>query len=140
MNEMNTAKAYELRTLCAEDVFPMFKIISKIGIKEFKSCFESEDVKEAIKSATNKSETDDGETQADLEVIGLGVALEIASVIMANIPQAKEDIYLFLAQVSGMSKDDIRNLPISTFTEMIIDVVKKEEFKDFFGVVSKLFK
>lgn len=140
MNETNTAKAYELRTLCAEDVFPMFKIISKIGIKEFKSCFESEDVKEAIKSATNKSETDDGETQADLEVIGLGVALEIASVIMANIPQAKEDIYLFLAQVSGMSKDDIRNLPISTFTEMIIDVVKKEEFKDFFGVVSKLFK
>lgn len=134
MNETNTAKAYELRTLCAEDVFPMFKIISKIGIKEFKSCFESEDVKEAIKSATN------GENQNDLEVIGIGVALEIASVIMANIPQAKEDIYLFLAQVSGMSKDDIRNLPISTFTEMIIDVVKKEEFKDFFGVVSKLFK
>lgn len=134
MNEMNTAKAYELRTLCADDVFPMFKIISKIGIKEFKSCFESEDVKEAIKSATN------GETQDGLEVIGLGVALEIASVIMANVPQAKEDIYLFLAQVSGMSKDDIRNLPISTFTEMIIDVVKKEEFKDFFGVVSKLFK
>ena len=134
MNEMNTAKAYELRTLCAEDVFPMFKIISKIGIKEFKSCFESEDVKEAIKSATN------GETQDGLEVIGLGVALEIASVIMANVPQAKEDIYLFLAQVSGMSKDDIRNLPISTFTEMIIDIVKKEEFKDFFGVVSKLFK
>lgn len=134
MSEMNTAKAYELRTLCADDVFPMFKIISKIGIKEFKSCFESEDVKEAIKSATN------GDKQADLEVIGIGVALEIASVIMANIPQAKEDIYLFLAQVSGMSKDDIRNLPISTFTEMIIDVVKKEEFKDFFGVVSKLFK
>lgn len=134
MNEMNTAKAYELRTLCADDVFPMFKIISKIGIKEFKSCFESEDVKEAIKSATN------GETQDGLEVIGLGVALEIASVIMANVPQAKEDIYLFLAQVSGMSKDDIRNLPISTFTEMIIDMVKKEEFKDFFGVVSKLFK
>lgn len=135
MNEINTAKAYELRTLCAEDVFPMFKIISKIGIKEFKSCLESGDVKEAIKSATNNSEN-----QADLEVIGLGVALEIASVIMANIPQAKEDIYLFLAQISGMSKDDIRNLPIPTFTEMIIDVVKKEEFKDFFGVVSKLFK
>ena len=134
MNETNTAKAYELRTLCAEDVFPMFKIISKIGIKEFKSCFESEDVKEAIKSATN------GDARTDLEVIGIGVALEIASVIMANVPQAKEDIYHFLAQVSGMSKDDIRNLPISTFTEMIIDVVKKEEFKDFFGVVSKLFK
>lgn len=133
MTETTAAKAYELRTLCADDVFPMFKIISKIGIKEFKSCFESEDVKEAIQAAN-------GEGQADLEVIGLGVALDIAGVIIANIPNAKEDIYLFLAQISGMSKDDIRNLPIATFTEMIIDVVKKEEFKDFFQVVSKLFK
>lgn len=129
MNEMNTAKAYELRTLCAEDVFPMFKIISKIGIKEFKSCFESEDVKAVI----------NGE-QADLNAVGLAVAVDIAGVIMANIPNAKEDIYLFLEQISGMSKDDIRKLPIPTFAEMIIDVVKKEEFKDFFGVVSKLFK
>lgn len=129
MNEMNTAKAYELRTLCAEDVFPMFKIISKIGIKEFKSCFESEDVKAVI----------NGE-QADLNAVGLAVAVDIAGVIMANIPNAKEDIYLFLSQISNMSKDDIKELPISTFAEMIIDVVKKEEFKDFFGVVSKLFK
>lgn len=129
MNEMNTAKAYELRTLCAEDVFPMFKIISKIGIKEFKSCFESEDVKAVI----------NGE-QADLNAVGLAVAVDIAGVITANIPNAKEDIYLFLEQISGMSKDDIRKLPIPTFAEMIIDVVKKEEFKDFFVVVSKLFK
>lgn len=129
MNEMNTAKAYELRTLCAEDIFPMFKIISKIGIKEFKSCFESEDVKAVI----------NGE-QADLNTVGLAVAVDIAGVIMANIPCAKEDIYLFLEQISGMSKDDIRELPIPIFAEMIIDVVKKEEFKDFFGVVSKLFK
>lgn len=129
MNEMNTAKAYELRTLCAEDVFPMFKIISKIGIKEFKSCFESEDVKTVINGG-----------QADLNAVGLAVAVDIAGVIMANIPNAKEDIYLFLEQISGMSKDDIRKLPIPTFAEMIIDVVKKEEFKDFFGVVSKLFK
>ena len=129
MSEMNTAKAYELRTLCADDVFPMFKIISKIGIKEFKSCFGSEDVKAVI----------NGE-QADLNAVGLAVAVDIAGVIMANVPNAKEDIYLFLSQISNMSKDDIKELPISTFAEMIIDVVKKEEFKDFFGVVSKLFK
>ena len=129
MSEMNTAKAYELRTLCADDVFPMFKIISKIGIKEFKSCFGSEDVKAVI----------NGE-QADLNAVGLAVAVDIAGVIMANVPNAKEDIYLFLSQISNLSKDDIKELPISTFAEMIIDVVKKEEFKDFFGVVSKLFK
>lgn len=129
---IKTAKAYELRDLCAEDVFPMFKIISKIGIKEFKSCFESEDVKEAINGTAN------GEN-VDINSIGVAVAIDIAGVIIANIPNAKEDIYLFLSQISGMTKDEISVLPIATFAEMIIDVVKKEEFKDFFGVVSKLF-
>ena len=131
----NTAKAYDLRTLCADDIFPMFKIISKIGIKEFKSCFESEDVKEAISAAKNN---DDG--QVDLESIGVGIALDVAGVVIGNIPNAKEEIYLFLAQISGISKDDIKVLPMATFTEMIIDVIRKEEFKDFFKAVSKLFK
>ena len=27
-----------------------------------------------------------------------------------------------------------------TFFEMIIDIIQKDEFKDFFGVVSRLFK
>lgn len=130
---MNTAKAYELRTLCADDVFPMFKIISKIGIKEFKSCFESDGVKAAIQAAN-------GETKVDMEVIGLGVALDIAGVVITNIPNAKEDIYLFLSQISGLTKDEIKSLSIATFTEMIVDVVRKDEFKDFFKVVSKLFK
>lgn len=31
-------------------------------------------------------------------------------------------------------------MPISEFTNMIIDVIKKDEFKDFFQVVSRLFK
>lgn len=133
----NMAKAYELRTLCADDIFPMFKIVSKIGIKEFKTCFESDDVKDAIKAANNGGEN--GERDA-VEAIGIGVALDVAGVIMENIPNTKEDVYLFLSQVSGMSKDDIKVLPMATFTEMIIDVVRKEEFKDFFKVVSKLFK
>lgn len=130
----NTAKAaYELRTLCAEDVFPMFKIISKIGIKEFKHCFESVDVKEAISGAANGK-------QVDLNSVGVAVAIDIAGVVIANVPNAKEDIYLFLSQISNLTKDEIKTLPLATFAEMILDVVKKEEFKDFFQVVSKLFK
>ena len=41
---------YELRDLCSKDIFPMFKIISKIGVKEFKKCFESDEVKQMIAS------------------------------------------------------------------------------------------
>lgn len=39
-----------------------------------------------------------------------------------------------------MSVKDLEALDMVTFFEMIVDVFKKDEFKDFIGVVSKLFK
>ena len=134
-NVVETAKTYHLRELNAEDVFPMFKIISKIGIKECKACFDAPDVKKTIASMAA------GETsQADLSAVGLSVILELANLIMSNLHKCKDDLYLFLSGLSGMDKEEIARLPLATFAEMIIDVVKKDEFKDFFQVVSKLLK
>lgn len=127
-------KIYELRELTADDVFPMFRIISKIGIKEFKDCFGSESVRNAI--ATMAA----GKESADLTGVGVAVAVDIAGVLCSNLPNCREEIYQFLAQISGMKKDDVAKLPMVTFFEMVIDVIKKPEFKDFFTVVSRLFK
>ena len=132
MNEEKT-KAYELRSLTADDMFPMFNIISKIGVKEFKSCFESPEVKAAIASAAKGK-------QEDLTAIGVTVAFDLAGVIISNLSKCKEDIYLLLSQLSGMKTKDIASLPMVTFIEMVMDVVKKEEFTDFFQAVSKLLK
>lgn len=134
MSNETTAKAYELRDLTADDVFPMFQIISAIGIKEFKSCFESDEVKKAVAESAREGKN------VDIGAVGVTVALDIASIIVANVPKCKDAVYLFLAQLSGMTKKDIAGLPMMTFVEMIVDVVKKPEFKDFFQVVSKLFK
>lgn len=128
------ANAYELRSLTADDIFPMFQIISKIGIKEFKSCFESAEVKKAIGAVAG------GEESNDLNAVGLAVALDMATILVANLPKAKDDIYQLLAQLSGKSKKEIASLSMATFMQMIVDVVRKEEFADFFQVVSKLFK
>ena len=127
-------KAYELRGLTADDIFPMFNIISKIGIKEFKACFESQEVKSAIGKVAAGNENE------NLGAIGFAVALDIANILFTNLHKAKEDIYQLLAQLSGKTKKDIASLPMATFMQMIIDVVRKEEFADFFQVVSKLFK
>ena len=138
MNEnmnVETTKAYELRKLTADDVFPMFQIISKIGIKEFKRCFDSPDVKEVVAKAASG---EDG--QADLTSVGMAVAFDLASVIISNLGSCKNDIYLLLSQLSGLKTKDIAELPMVTFFEIIIDVIKKEEFKDFFQAVAKLFK
>lgn len=129
----NVAKAYELRKLTADDIFPMLKIISKIGIKEFKSCIESADVKAAIANM--------GKDKGDsLNAVGLTVALDVVDVLTRNLPKCREDIYALLAQLSGLSVKDIAALPLPVFFEMIVDLVKKEEFKDFFQVAAKLLR
>lgn len=130
-----TDKAFELRQLTADDIFPMFQIISKIGVREFKSCFESEEVRKAIMDMASGAKD-----QANVSAVGLTVAVDIAGVIISNLYKCKDDIYQLLSQLSGMKTKEIASLPMITFLEMIVAVVKKEEFKDFFQGVTKLLK
>lgn len=122
-------KAYELRALCADDIFPMLTILKKVGIKEFRSCFDSPEVKAAL-----------SQKKVDVEAVGITVVLDIAAVIVGNLPSCKEDIYAFLSSLSGLGKKEIAGLPMLTFTEMVVDVIKKDEFKGFMKVVSKFLK
>jgi hypothetical protein len=137
--EMNPAmegnlKPYVFRPLSAVDVFPMFKIIGAIGINEFTACFEKDGVKNLIASVNGES----GENLPS--IIGISVVLEIANVIMGNIPRCENEIYQILSQTSNLSVAQIKKLDMAVFFEMVIDFIKKEEFKDFIKVVSKLFK
>ncbi len=139
----NIEKTYELRNLEADDLFIMISIVNKIGIKEFKGCFESDEIKTAIKNMTKgKDETADesADDSADVVSIGISVALDIATILLANIGKCKNDIYALLANLSGMKEKDIAKLPIRAFTSMVIGLVKKEEFTDFFQDAVKLFK
>ena len=125
---------YTFRQLTSKDIFPMSKIISKIGIKEFKECFESDAVKTLVKNASK-----DGKN-ADTSAVGLAVMIDIAGVILSHLGECERDIYAFLASVTGLKVSEIENASMSDFAEMIISLVQKEEFKDFIGVVSRLFK
>lgn len=129
---MSETAKYELKALQSKDVFPMFRIISKIGIKEFKECFGSADVKAVIAQQAEGADV--------TNEVGIAIMLDIAGVIIAHIADAEQEIYAFLSGLSGMSKKEIESLDMVTFFEMIVDVFKKDEFKDFIGVVSKLFK
>lgn len=131
-----TEKTYTLRGLTAEDVFPMLKIISGIGLKEFKSCFENEELRTAIRNMN--AEKEEG-AEIDTTALGLMVAADVASIIFANVPKCKDDIYQLLSGLSGMSKKEIAALPMNVFLSMIVDVIKKEEFKDFFKDAAGLF-
>ena len=129
--EMATEKKYTLRKLEAKDIAPMASILSKIGLKEVKNCFSPDDMK-AIAGGESGIEA--------VGAVGVSVAFEIAGVILGNYERCQNDVFSFLASLSGMDIKQIESLPLGTFTEMVFDVVKKEEFKDFMKVVSKLFK
>lgn len=131
-----TEKTYTLRGLTAEDVFPMLKIISGIGLKEFKGCFENEELRTAIRNMN--AEKEEG-AEIDTTALGLMVAADVASIIFANLPKCKDDIYQLLSGLSGMSKKEVAALPMNVFLSMIVDVIKKEEFKDFFKDAAGLF-
>ena len=114
----------ELRKLEAKDIAPMASIINKMGWKEFKTVFQSTE----------------GKDMTDLNALGMAVAFDIVGVILANYEKCQQDVFNFLASLSGMKPKQIESLSPADFAEMVIELVQKEEFKDFFTVVSKLFK
>lgn len=133
---MMSEKKFELRELKSADLFPMFGILSKIGFKELKDSLSVDTIKTMVDSVNGKAEDSDTQTT----ILGFGIIMEVVEVIMKNLPKCEKEIYSFLAGVSGMTVKEIADLDMVTFTEMVIAVIQKDEFKDFFRVVSGLFK
>lgn len=115
-------KSYELRPLVASDMGAICKIITAIGIRQFKECFNVEDFK-----------------GRNAEQVGFGVVFDIAGIVISNIPNAEEEIQAFLASLTGMKISDVKKMPFADYGELIMEVVTKEDFKDFFKRVMKLF-
>lgn len=134
--EIVVAKPYTFRRLNSTDVFLMFNIIGKIGINEFTACFEKDGIKRMIASFTGESE----EEVDFASVVGISVILEVANVILGNLPKCEKEIFQMLSNVSGIPYGNIAELDAVVFMKMVIDFIKKEEFKDFIKVVSGLFK
>lgn len=123
-------KGYTLRSLKASDVFLMTKIITKIGIKEIKNCFSSDDIKNAI----------NGDETGDTTAVGMQVMFELASLVVSHLSDCEREIYQFLSALSGMKAEEIAELPMTTFFDMVMDVFRKEDFSDFFRHVVGLSK
>lgn len=130
---MVAEKTYTARGLMADDIFLCVRIINKIGLKDMKGCFSTPEVKAAIASAASGKET-------DLSGVGMTVMLEIAGLILEHLPDCKNEIYALLASLYGMKQEEVAKLPSGTFTTMVVEVIRKEEFRDFFTDVFGLFK
>lgn len=128
-------KAYTFRTLQATDVFPMFKILGKIGINEFAESFGKESVQNMLVTLTAE-----GGMANFARTAGIAVTLEVVNVILGNLPKCEQEIFQLLSSTSNLTVEEVKKLTFPVFTEMVIDFIQKDEFKDFIKVVSVLFK
>lgn len=140
-------KPYHFRNLGAEDIFLMVKIVNKIGYQRLKGCFSGKNIAGIIDSFTSENDDgkdggkDGGKAEALLATVGVGVVMDVVGVLLENLPACENDIYHMLANTSNLDVDDIKAPGNGVmFFEMIVDFLKKEEFKDFIKVASKLFK
>lgn len=122
---MSEAKKYELRPLIASDMGAICSILSKIGIKQFQDCI--------------KPYQDKDMKNTSVESIGVSVLFNIAGVVLSNVPRAEKDIQAFVASVAGIDVAEVETMPFADYGELIMQIVTKEDFKDFFGRVMKLF-
>lgn len=155
--EVVDEKPYIFRTLGAQDVFLMVRILNKIGFRQVRECLSSDNIQALINAAVSGSDTKDAQqgaqdaaqenqdAQADQESVlasvGVGVAIDAFGLLLENLPKCEADIYQLLAQTSNLSVDTIKAPGNAVmFMEMIVDFLHKKEFGDFFKVAKKLLK
>lgn len=128
----------ELRELKSCDIFPMIQILNKIGFSELKTILTPDKIKDMVKTFQSDDEADE---EVDTKtILGFNVIFEVTGLILKNLPSCEQELYKFLSGLSGLSVKELEDLGMVEFTDMIVAVIKKPEFKDFFRAVSKLFK
>ena len=137
VTEPTEQKPYTLRALCAKDVFPMVKIIRKIGLKDIGKAFNPDEIKAITESV---SEEENATVDSIAETVGIAVVLKIVDVILENLEAAEQEIFGFLGGLAGMTADEVGSLPMDVFFEMLVDTFQSKEFVGFMKVVSRFLK
>lgn len=138
--QVQEVKPYTLRNLCSDDVFICVAILHKIGFKEVRGCITLDRLKAVVSKVQAESvENAEGAEDSDgiAEKAGFDIAMDLLSVIMGNMEACKGDVYKLLANLSGMTAEQISRLDAAVFVAMLIDVFKQKCFVDFFKVVLK---
>ena len=125
---------YTMRNLQATDIFSVVKILNGIGLKNVKEAIDFEEINKIRKGMT--------EENADVisSQVGLNVVMSLATVIIENLPKVENDLYNFIGSVIDVKAKDVAKMDMGEFMDVLITIIQKEEFNDFFKRASKLIK
>ena len=125
---------HNMRNLQATDIFSVVKILNGIGLKNIKESIDFEEINKIRKGMTEDN------ADAVTSQVGVNVVMSIATVILENLPKVENDLYTFVGSVIGVKAKDVAKMDIGDFMDVLITIIQKEEFKDFFKRASKLIK
>ena len=129
-----------MRNLKSTDIFPMVGILNKIGFSEIKDMLTPEKIKDLMKAMKTKDKDENKDEDVDFStILGFNLIFEVATIIFANLTKCKDDLYTLLSDVSERPVKELEEISPAEFLELIIEVLQKPEFGDFFKVVSKFF-
>ena len=125
---------FELRKLQATDLFSMVKIINKVGIENIKNAINVDEINK-VKGQLNGENSDKlmGE-------LGVNVVMSVVTVLFERLPLIESELYHFIGSVTNMKDKEVAKLEINDFMALVIAILKKEEFKDFFKQALQLIK
>lgn len=121
---------FDIRPLRFKDVAPMARIVSKIGLREFKQVL----TPEAIGAFAETVE--DGQSVA--EAVGAGVLIDAVGIVLENYDKAEDEIAAFLASVAGMKKSEVMELTLADSVALVKAVAAAQGFDDFLKQASAL--
>ena len=125
---------YEMRNLQATDIFSVVKILNGIGLKNIKEAINIEEINKIRQGMTEDN------ASAITSQVGVNVVMSIATVILENLPKVENNLYNFIGSVIDMKAKDVAKMDMGDFMDVLIAIIQKEEFKDFFKRASKLIK
>lgn len=117
----------------------MFEILSKIGFQDLKQVMDVDKIESFMDAVHNSDKVKEGNVDP-VKVLGVSVIADVLQIVMKNLPSCRKEIYTFLSNISGMKVKEIGELPPGHLVRMITQVIRMDEFMDFFSAVSELFK
>jgi len=125
-------KIYELGKFKATDVVVFATMLSKIGLGKVSDAFGKENVTALLGQLNGEQKKD------ETAYVGLGIGLQIAEIILGNLDKCQNELFTLLSNVSNLSVEEVKDLDAEVLFEMIYDVIRLPQFKNFTRLASRL--
>lgn len=125
--------ALEMRDLQGDDLFTLLAIVGKLDIKdELLSLFGGGEQEPLPTDLT------DEQREAEIEKRGMKIVANLLQNILMNLGKVKGDINAFLADLTGVSVNEVQTLNLAEYTKLLKDFFTKKDLTDFFASIASL--